>query len=642
MESNNKGFERGIGFFKNGKFEDAVKEFTILVDVYRQSAKHKQDTSTLKYDKNYVNVLDCLSACYMKLNKVEKALRYAKTMVMADQYNPKGYLRLHKTYLQLNDNVKAYEVLKKGYLKVRQFKNTKQGDEKKVNENLYEQLKLELKRQKDSLNNATENNTTEKPIEKVSTDPLRKLPLDLIEQIFGQFSMSFKLQCFTVSSFWRDTLLQSSNLFEDFQLRKGIRKQAFEKCIKFIINHNQKKKMPFAYIRSINIEPHASCESSIISTFLGKRFNVRHLSVTLNSCNFLALHTEMKKNTSFLNNLRSLKLDLPLMITDNSNLETLLRECYNLTDLTLIIPKFDTRSKKPTTIGVHLESLMSLTISIGMNAYNSKLNLLLLDDFLSKNQFPRLEHLALSRVSINKRTLSNLLTPNLKSIQLDSVFNFSIVDVSEALVEKATHGSVGKLSTLKIVEADTTMYPLATDWFSLFDKTKIYYNLSTLMLRGSCIPPRLLDDLLKSTNCNIENLHLVLNCNLIFENNLASFNNQQPPMHGYCKIDEIIAKIPKVKQLSLVGFPGFNNSVFNNMVHFSHNNRCFEKLEYLNISMNKIDGNTLIRLFRKPNSLRLQKLVIQYCQVDPDMVEFIRKQKYSLSVDYKMSDRVIL
>ena len=638
MDIQNKVFENGIRLFKQNNYQDAIIQFNNLLELYKHEQKLAKSTH---YHKNYSNVLDCLSACYVKLNNVEKALKCAKIMIHVDLYNPKGYLRLNKVYLSINETFKAYEVLKKGYTKIRQFKNSNQNG--KINESLYEQLKTELKKQKDiSTSNAQKSKEIELP---KCQDPLQKLPIDIINLIFKQFPLSFNIQCLTVSSYWHDLLIGSTNIFDDITLKKNIRKQSFEKCLKFIIKHNQKKKMQSIFINSINIEPHDSCENSILSLFFGrKNIQVNHLSITLNSCNYHALYNYMKVNFSLLSNLKSLKLNIPLIINETSNLEILLRECYNLSNLVLIISKFDNRSKKSTGIGVHLESLKSLSISVDPNATNNKLNNILLDDFLLGNHFPRLQSLTLSRVNIQPTTLSTIISPYLKSIELDHIPNVSTVQICECLLRKSISNKDGNLNTLKVVETETenSLTLSHNNWFNSFHQTKIFSNLSTLMLRNSGITPNLLNDILKSTNCNIKNLHLVLNSNLVFENKLSSSNNQPSPTNGYCQITDIIEKIPRIQQLSLVGCPRFNNLTLKEMIQYSHNNHCFDDLNYLNLSMNKIDGDTLIKIFNRPNNLRLQKLVIQYCQIDPDTVHYIRTQKLSLSVDYKMSDRVIL
>lgn len=67
------------------------------------------------------------------------------------------------------------------------------------------------------------------------------------------------------------------------------------------------------------------------------------------------------------------------------------------------------------------------------------------------------------------------------------------------------------------------------------------------------------------------------------------------------------------------------------------------QLKYLNLSLNKINGVGLTELFNRQGSwLRLNTLVILYCDVNPHSVNYLLKKQYCKKVDYKMSEKMIL
>lgn len=639
----------GIQYFKKQNFNDAITLFLKVIQIYQddfntkknilqKNSKVLQKNLNISYNKNYVNTLDCISACYIKTENLEKALKYSRIMVALEPFGCKGYLRLSKVYCYLKDQKRAYEVVKRGYLKIREIKNdTNKKHTYRVNEQLYQLLKDEVRRLKDLTSNSI---STSQPLPN-NTDPLKRLPMELIDKIFQEFSFTFQLESLLVCKYWKNTLINSTHIFQNLRLKKNIKKLDFEKFLKFIArNHHGFKSVP-TYLKSLNLEPHESVEQQILTLFFEKDFAIWNFSVHLHNINFHGFKSYFKTGKAFLPNLKSFNLTVPLYIHEAATLEDILKHCGNLEKLVLTVPKFDKRSKNVEKQPITFTKLKFLNITVEKDVQNNPLNKILLDAFLFRNNFPVLKHLTLSFVNIQQETLKKLIIPELKSIELFAIPGINIECILGAMIEKCKTPN-GNLEELKIVEKDTKEFQMAMDWKNSLLNSKILSNLNVLVIRNSCILPNLLDSILVASACQLKTCHLVLNKNIVFKNKSRSMMTLESPPYGFIKIEDILTQIPNIEEFSLVGCPRFNNETLRDMVKHASQHKLFDNLKYLNLSMNKIDSNSLMHLFKYPCNLTLDKLVIQYCEISPDSVKYLLDNNKCKSIDYKMNDRVVL
>lgn len=651
MDSNGQKLKKGIQLFKQEKYIDAIKVFYDVIKLYKlELKKHKENSKNSFNDiieerksviKNFVNASDCISAAYLKIDQPNKALKYANAMITLQPYGCKGYLRLSKIHLHNNNSKDAFLSLKRGYIKINEIGNNNKTDT--VNVALYNQLKHEMKR----LKKITESDNSNSPIlnvteeEKIritkSTDPLKYLPNELIGMIFSQFSLAFNLQCLLVCKNWYEILTNSDlNIFRDFKLKKNIRKQELVKFFNFLnkVDHHK-------YLNSVNIEPHATVEQSCLTLFFSNHLQLQNFfKINLNQFNYFGLLPYIKNGQVEFSNLKVLNLRIPLYIQENSRLEEIFNLCPKIEKLILIITKIDSRSKNFDGKFMVVDHLKFLNISIEGNLANNFLNNNIIDSFLKNNKFPVLEQLTLSKVKITHETLKALINSYFKVIELQDITGISIELLLDALLEKV-EPKKSKLKEIKLIESNTSMESSHRDWRNELLDSKLLYNLNVLILRNSCITPSLLDDILLASSTNIKKLHLLLNRNIIFQNKLNTSLITQTP-YGYTNISNLIIKIPQIEELSLVGCSGFNRVTLNELINTALNNNIFNKLNYLNLSLNKLDNEGLIRLFRKPYNLRLERLVIEYSEINPSTVKYLLDNKYCKRIDYKMDERVVL
>lgn len=650
MDSNDQKLKKGIQLFKQEKYLEAIKVFYDVIKFYKLELKNQKENlrngfnyiieERQKVIKNFVNASDCISAAYLKINQPNKALKYANAMTILQPCGCKGYLRLSKIYLYNHNNKDAYLSLKNGYLKIKETENVKKIDT--ANVPLYNQLKQEMKRLKsiiesDNSKSSIINITEEVKIINESTDPLKYLPTEIISMIFNEFSLIFNLQCLLVCKNWYEILSNSDlNIFRDFELKKNIRKQDLIKFFNFLnkVDHHK-------YLNSINIEPHAKIEQSCLNLFFSNNLQLQNsFKLNLNQFNYFGLLPYIKNGKVNFSNLKILNLRIPLYIQENSRLEEIFKLCPNIEKLILIITKIDSRSKIFDENFIVADRLKFLNLTIEGNLANNFLNNNIINSFLKNNKFPDLQQLTLSKVKITCETLKTLITSSLKIIELQDIPGISIALLLDVLLEKI-EPKMSKLEEIKLIESNTTMDSSHRDWRNELLESKLLYNIKVLILRNSCITPSLLNDLLLASSTNIKKLHLLLNKNLIFQNNLNSSIITQTP-YGYTNISDLIIKIPKIEELSLVGCPGFNPFTLNELTNTALTNNIFNKLKYLNLSLNKLNNDSLIRLFRKPYNLRLERLVIEYSEINPNTVRYLLDNKYCKRIDYKMDERVVL
>lgn len=619
MPPNENIFKEGVNLFKQQRYEESITIFKNLVKEY-QLEDQPGDTQR----KNFVNLLDCLSASYSKVQKLDRSIKCAEKMIDVDPFGCKGYLRLAKVYRLQDRENNAYEILKHGYLKIKEEKMKPQYT--LFNETLYKQLKEELKLAK-----------KRKGFRERSYDPLKDFPDEIIGIIFSEFSPYFNLQCLIVSKLWYKRLVCVPYIFNNCHLKKNIRKQEFDRFLGFVSlvspgSHN--------FVKSINIQPHKTVEQTIINDIFKREIKVENLSIELESLNLFSLTRSMKNSKLELSSIKSLSIDLPIITNENTSIEAVLSKCPNVSKFVIKIPKYDSRSHDTLNTPITFPSLTSLTIVVERSMQKHQLNNVIINNFLLRNNFPSLEHLSFSKVNLCFEVFQKIITTKLKTIELELVPNICIIRLTNLLISQVGNKVEGRLEELRIVENDVTMEVPSPNWELELTKFQVYKNLKTLVLRHSHVTPKLLLAILISTSCELEELHLILNSNIIFGSNRPSTSNR--PLYGSVDIIELIEKIPRIKQLSLVGCFGMDNTAIIRMAKHIAIGNLFGHLSYLNLSLNKIDGRGILQLLGKTPKLKLETLVINFTKVDANTVRYLRELRVCKKIEYKMDDRVSL
>lgn len=648
MEKNQQELKRGIKFFQENDYEKSISIFLKVIYVYQLDYKEKRkqlkigkskEKLKVLYDKNYINALDCIAACYIKIGNLDKALKYALVMISTEPTNCKSYLRVCKIYQLLNNEYKAKDTATKGYLRIREFK--KNNPTYKVNENLYEQLKDEVKKYKSIRKEPSQDieNKTKPPssIMKCS-DPLNVLPIELIEKVFEVFNFQFCLQCLSVSRDWYDKLSNSSHIFGKFKLQKNIKRQQFDKFLKFLERAHDPKDL--IHINLLELQPNPNVEKGILQTLFTKRLIIDEICLNLRNSNYSGLMEHLKLNKNILENIKSLNLELPVFIPQSGGLENSLSKFTKLEKLSLTVTDFDSRNYKFSDNSLTLKpitfnNLTYINIKIEPNARNTNYNTLLFQSFFENNLFPNLRHIILSNVVLGVNALTNVLNSKTETIELEKVPNMAIGLVIDTLVKKTTIPN-SSLTKLRIIELATEHYNIQPETFMKLEELKILSNLETLIIENSCILPNLLNNILINSSSNLKKIYL-------FSNKYISFSKLQgSPVFeeiGYINIVEMISKIPKAEELSLSACSGFNSSTLTNMATYIWNNKYFHNLKYLNLSFNRINDESVKYFLNRPYRVKLNTLDLSYCQVSSNMVKYILDKNWCGRVVYNMDEK---
>lgn len=633
-------FLLGTRVFQKKEYAKALKCYTKGIQVSETIYKREllnEDVKKPKYHSKYITLLDCRSACYLKLNDPTKSLDDSLKMIEIDPYNCKGYLRATKIYIEIKDQQNALEILNKGFNKIKRAKE-KYKDRFSVSESLFNKMfeqkqelqkyVKEVKRRKLEANSKT-------------TDPLLFLPAEVLAEIMKNLNQTDILKCLLINHNWNDFIIHSPQLFQHISLTKHIKKPSFNHFIRFI---NKIKKQRYKYFKSFELIC-GNNEKYILESFFKDGFITDKLTLALESMNNIQLLSILGKNGLLLfQKLRHLHLQLSMLTDKNNTINTLIKHVSNLQSLALVILSFDIRSQiqsiQDSANIIKHDHLKNLNLTIMPNAEESRFNKPVIQQFIKSNLFPNLKHLKLCRANIETEDFEIFLPPGLETLILEDNPGISLENILNTLMEKRAINDIGgSLKILRITETGTTLEGKYERWQDELSNCGILKNLQELIIRNSRINAKMLDKILKATNGKLQRFHLIMNHDLLFKK--SSFGLE--PIGGYVNIETLVHGIPSVEELSFIECQDFTNT---SLIELSSSMIRFNKprqLKYLNLSLNKINGVGLVELFNRQGSwLRLNTLVILYCDVNPDSVKYLLKKQYCKKVDYKMSDKMIL
>lgn len=253
------------------------KDYTLCLTIYNEIIKELSDKAPAELTKvrryydlspkpllgvlchpKLLLVLDQRAATFEKLGNLPRALKDTQRAMTLDPLDPKGYLRAAKVYMKESKEVDAYKILQRGLYTI---EKACEKHSVPVSESLltnlkakYKELnrKLKLKRQS-GLKDSPEPDQSVKraksfsasglqrrldemlPLPRSSTapleqltmekrksdlDPMRLLPVDVIEQVFSYLPIRSLLRCHLVSKEWYSILISMPALYNDkFSLR---------------------------------------------------------------------------------------------------------------------------------------------------------------------------------------------------------------------------------------------------------------------------------------------------------------------------------------------------------------------------------------------------------------------------------------
>lgn len=228
-------------------------------------------------------VLDHRAATYEKLGNLPRALKDAQKAMALDPLDPKGYLRAAKVLLKEGKETDAYKVLQKGLYTI---EKASEKHDISVSQTLFTALKSKYSELNRKLKKKRLNRDTPRPDESIKKaksfaasglqrkldemiplprstlapvneytvvsdapdlDPLSRLPVDVIEQVFSYLPVRSLLRCHLVCKDWYSLLTSMPNLYNDiFSLRHRVTAPEYFGGLKLM-----KKVSQYLYLKSI-------------------------------------------------------------------------------------------------------------------------------------------------------------------------------------------------------------------------------------------------------------------------------------------------------------------------------------------------------------------------------------------------------
>lgn len=375
-----KALDLGVTYFRNEhyvKARDIFRKALELASSYsNEELIHLRATHGLRkfmvpepeknsrvYHPKYVRLLDNMAATYEKLGNLHKALQYARKMTEVDPYNLKCYVRLGKVLQKQLRDKEAYEAYTLG------LRRTKEVHEKysweisqKLTEIAQQQKATVRQRLKESRKSpgATPSNAIHiDPIEENSRllkkarrdtpslhsegselykDFITGLPLELLTQVFCDFSAKELFLVTLVCRSWRDRLLSLPHLFRRFILNSCSHRQIVKFC-DFIERLSPLVSSRYCELELLKFSPKfARDELKSIELIFSrmKRVRVQRLILSVPNCPTSNLSKYMASNIQLCRSLRDLSMVFAYR-TDRPYEVEMLSQCENLRRLEILV-----------------------------------------------------------------------------------------------------------------------------------------------------------------------------------------------------------------------------------------------------------------------------------------------------------------
>lgn len=373
-----KALDLGTTYFRNESYEKAKELFRKALDLARSYDEKElivlrerqglarytvpePDKHCKVYHPMYVRLLDNLAATYEKLNDLKRALKCAQTMVDADPYNLKCYIRLGKILQKQCKDKEAYNVYVQGLRKAREVHerfswqvskrlvDIAQQQKKNVKTRLDpgEKLQSEKKRLIDPIEERKQHvkkSRTGTPEVVVPTrspnDLLYMIPPELYPIIFDGFTAKELFRVTLVCKSWRKSLLAFPQLFRKFLLNSCSYQQLIA-CCNFMLRLYKVLEQPSraGSLETFKFSPkYAKEELKSVEAIFSKlsNFHFERLILSVPNCTTSHLAKLMRSNTDICRGLKELSLVLSFRAGKPCEIE-MLSQCRNLRRLEVLV-----------------------------------------------------------------------------------------------------------------------------------------------------------------------------------------------------------------------------------------------------------------------------------------------------------------
>lgn len=642
-----------ILYFKSQEYEKALGTYNVLINQLKNLPK--STIKQIRKDNNLLespiigpiihpklgSLLDQRAATYEKLGQVVSALKDGKELTKLEPIGCKGYLRTGKLLVGMNKKIEAYKCYQEGiYIiekAIREYNIIVPGKLMMSLKTQYRALNRELKQKR-----RTEDDVS-KIVKKVkrSTDPFNFLPLEVIEIIFQYIPMNQILQMHLVSKLWYYKLTSIPRLYH-FKCKHNISLHEFTKGAKLfkkISSHSSLKMIQQVKINQVTTKPHFLKVLEVLIRepgmlikhldLIDKHFNLQLFYYLLAKFGWrldnlsrleslrIGINCSIKYGQILLNMFKKLKvLEIIILQDEKSNLdlipiqEKMFRKFKGL--------EVDEYPLEKLLFVNHPKLLIDNPNPISSQTYNPY------PIFLDKN-FPALTELTL--VSFDFSTLlpefGEFLTrvPQLTKLYLENNQNINMLIFLQMIIN---YRPVFKLEEFTFRESTAAISPISLTEFRLSDLQQ-FKNIHKLDLYKNCLSVTGLLKLLKICGKSIRSLH-------IGHSHYISFTIHSQRM---ISLYDILIKCPLLKQMYLNDMDIDQSA----MVQINKDlERISSNFQMLDLSFNKIDGISLLRMFDKKLIVNpIEVLVLNGMEISIDTIQYLMRKGYVKNVLFDKS-----
>ncbi|GMG37303.1 unnamed protein product [Ambrosiozyma monospora] len=621
---------QGLREFQNGHYTKALKNFSKAITSIHDQHRASKVQGKGKYHSGYSSLLDYRAACFEKLNKLSHALIDSERLIELYPYNCKGYLRTAKIHKLMNEPKKSYNVLTSGLEKLRSGRK-KYGSKLPINDTLYSRMKADCQSLMKSFQLSRTAVTHKSVVPTSNTDPVQRLPLEVVMTFFAMLDQKSILKSLLVSKLWYRTITSLPKISEQLSLKSPISLKEFDLFLSFFKKVNSGRKIKL--IRNVSLRPKPADEPSIVKRFFTQDMTVQKLTLLLRNVSSANMDKLLSRDTNTRKMFRSM-IDLSLQISivnSRRGINYLLNHCSSLRRLTLLVSDIANNAPvEPLDFQTTFTSLKSLSIYFrptGMGSYNASF----MSSMLQLNSFENLSELSLSNCNVNPDSLASVFEKSdesLKALKLDGIPNVTLEWLLTVLQDRKC-----RLSSLDVREIGTTTPQHFRS--AQYDQTFLVLSeLRALNLNNTTISFEGLMKLIRATKSNLVHVHLVANLFLVFKKSV--FDSRQSG--GLFDFAEFIQGCPQLRNLGFIQCPNLTDYSLKILSKQLITQGSPQQLSYLDISSNAITGVGILELFQAPKCwLRLMKLKINGCNVHPETVKLLTQKGYCNEVEYRVS-----
>ena len=641
-----------ILYFKSQEYEKALGTYNVLINQLKNLPK--STIRQIRKDNNLQespivgptihpklgSLIDQRAATYEKLGQIASALKDGRELTKLEPIGCKGYLRTGKLLLGMNKKVEAYKCYQEGiYIIEKAIKDYNIN----VPEKLFASLKLHYRELNRELKQKRRTEDEYKKVVKKtrrSTDPFVHLPIDIIEIIFRDIPMNHILRLHLVSKLWYYTLTSIPSLYL-FKCKSNIALSEFisgAKLFKKISSHSTSKLIQQIKVNQVTTKAHFLKVLEVLIREPGMLVkNLDLIDKNFNLQLFYHLVSKFGWRWGNLRNLESLRIGINCSIKYGRVLLNMFKKLKVLEIVILqgekssldLIPIQEKMFKKLKDLEVeeypleklllvnHTKLLLNNPNPISAQTYNPY------PIFLDKN-FPALTELTL--VSFDFATtlpeFGEFLTriPKLTKLYLENNQNINMLIFLQMIIN---YRPEFKLQEFTFRES-CAISPISLTEFRLGDLHQ-FKNIYKLDLYKNCLSVTGLLKLLKICGRSIRSLH-------IGHSHYISFTIHSQRM---ISLYDILIKCPLLNQMYL-------NDMDIDQAAMIQINKDLEKIssnfQMLDLSFNKIDGISLLRMFDKKLIVNpIEVLVLNGMEISTDTIQYLIRKRYVKNVVFDKS-----